>query len=146
GRMTTKKGPDYEDLTDQAISAMQANNSVGAIRVLQQAIQVDPSRATAYQLLGFAQLYGIKDINSAESSMKAAMERGGSAVFYVYHDHDGFFKTFCEGSFFVSKTGVSYKAKDGNHTFEAANSIIKEAGVNNLVGSQIGAFHLKLKD
>jgi hypothetical protein len=146
GRMTTKTGPDYDELTDQAIAAMQANNSAYAIRLLQQAAQMDSSRATAYQLLGFAELYGNKNISSAENSMRAAMDRGGSAVFYVYHDHDGFFNTFCEGSFFVSKSGVSYKAKDGNHTFEAPDSLIKEAAVNGFVGAQFGAFHLKLKD
>jgi hypothetical protein len=136
--------PDYDDLTDQAVSAIQANNSSHAIRLLQQAAALDSSKATAYQLLGFAQLYGNQDIISAERSMRAALERGGSAVFYVYHDHDGFFKTFCEGSMFVTKTAVTYKAKDGNHTFEAEDSKIKEAKLNGFVGSEYGAFHLKV--
>ena len=139
-------GPDYDELTDQAIAAMQANNANYAIGLLQQAAKMDASRPTAYQLLGFAELYGRRDLPSAENSMRAAMDRGGSAVFYVYHDHDGFFNTYCEGSFFVSKTGVSYKAKDGNHTFETQNSLIKEAALNGFVGSQFGSFHLKLKD
>ncbi|HMG37054.1 MAG TPA: hypothetical protein VKM94_24200 [Blastocatellia bacterium] len=147
GRMTgTRVGPDYDELTDQAIGAMQARNPNLAIRLLHQAAQMDSARPTAYQLLGFAQLYGEQNIVSAEQSMRAAMERGGSAVFYVYHDHDGVFKSWCEGSFFVGKTGVSYKAKDGNHTFEAQDSQIKEAAINGFVGSQYGAFHLKLKD
>jgi hypothetical protein len=146
GRMTTRTAPDYDELTDQAIAAMQANNSASAIRLLQQAAQLDSSRATAYQLLGFAELYGTRDINAAENSMQAAMQRGGSAVFYVYHDHDGFFNTYCEGSFFVSKSGVSYKAKDGNHTFQASDPDIREAAINGFVGAQIGAFHLKLRD
>ena len=111
--------PDYDDLTDQAIAAMQANNASHAIRLLQQAAAMDPSKPTAYGLLGFAQLYGNQDILSAERSMRAGLERGGGAAFRVYHDHDGFFNTFCQGSFFVNKTGVTFKADDGNHTFEA---------------------------
>lgn len=141
---TRNSGPDYDDLTDQAISAMQANNSNYAIRLLQQAASMDSSKPTAYQLLGFAQLYGNQDILSAERSMRAALDRGGSAVFYVYHDHDGFFRTYCEGSLFVTKPAVTYKAKDGNHTFEAQDTKIKEAKLNGFIGSEIGAFHLKV--
>jgi hypothetical protein len=136
--------PDYDDLTDQAIAAMQASNSSYAIRLLQQAASMDSSKPLAYQLLGFAQLYGNQDILSAERSMRAALERGGSAVFYVYHDHDGFFKTYCEGSLFVTRAAVTYKAKDGNHTFEAQDSKIKEAKLNGFFGSELGAFHLKV--
>lgn len=137
-------GPDYDDLTDQAISAMQANNTSYAIRLLQQAASLDSSKPTAYQLLGFAQLYGNHDILAAERSMRAALERGGSAVFYVYHDHDGVFRSFCEGSLFVTRNAVTYKAKDGNHTFAAEDAKIKEAKINGFVGSEYGAFHIKV--
>lgn len=137
-------GPDYDDLTDQAMFAMQTGKGVYSIQLLQQAIRLDSSRPVAYQLLGFAQLYGAFDIVSAEQSMRAAMERGGSAVFYVYHDHDGFFNSKCEGSFFVTNSGVSFKAKDGNHTFEAENASIKEAKINTLMGLRVGAFHVKV--
>jgi hypothetical protein len=137
-------GPDYDDLTDQAIAAMQANNSSHAIRLLQQAAAMDSSKPTAYQLLGFAQLYGSQDVLSAERSMRAALERGGGAAFRVYHDHDGFFQTFCQGSYFVTKTGVTFKADDGNHTFEAQDSNIKSTSINDFVGSQYGAFNLKV--
>jgi hypothetical protein len=137
-------GPDYDDLTDQAIAAMQANNSSHAIRLLQQAAAMDSSKPTAYQLLGFAQLYGSQDVLSAERSMRAALERGGGAAFRVYHDHDGFFTTFCQGSFFVTKTGVTFKADDGNHTFEAQDTTIKSASINDFVGSQYGAFNVKV--
>jgi hypothetical protein len=145
GRITPK-GPDYDELTDQAIAAMQANNANQAIGLLQRAAQMDATRPTAFQLLGFAQLYGPKDLVSAENAMRASMERGGSAAFYVYHDHDGMFNTWCEGSFFVNKSSVSFKAKDGNHTFDSPDSMIKEADVNGFVGVAYGAFHLKLKD
>ena len=137
-------GPSYDDLTDQAIAAMQASNHVAAMRLLQQAIAMDSSKPTAFQLLGFAQLYGSQDIISAERSMRAAVERNGNAVFRVFHDHDGFFRSYCQGSFFVTKSGVTFKADDGNHTFEAEDSMIKSTGINDFVGSQFGAFNLKV--
>ena len=137
-------GPNYDDLTDQALAAMQANNTYGAIRVLQQAVALDASKPQAYGLMGFAQLYGSKDIVAAERSMRAAIERGGGAPFRVYHDHDKFFNTFCQGSLFVSRTNVTFRADDGNHTFEARRPDIKEAKVNGFVGAQYGAYHLKV--
>jgi hypothetical protein len=137
-------GPDYDDLTDQAISAMQASNSAGAIRLLQKAVTMDAAKPTAYQLLGFAYLYGNKDITSAETNMRAALERSGVASFRVYHDHDGFFKTYCLGTFFVGRNGVTFKADDGNHTFEVEKLKIKEVELNDFVGSEYGAFHVKV--
>jgi hypothetical protein len=137
-------GPDYDDLTDKAVAAMQANNTNAAIRLLQQAVALDSSKPQAYGLLGFAQLYGSHDILAAERSMRAAIERGGGAPFRVYHDHDKFFNTFCQGSLFVSKSNVTFRADDGNHTFEATRQDIKEAKLNGFVGAQYGAFHLKV--
>jgi hypothetical protein len=140
----TKGGPDYEDLTDQAVTYMQSNNPRSAVQVLQQAVQMDRGRPTAYQLLGYTQLYLFQDVVSAEQAMRAAIERGGNAVFRVYHDHDGFFQTYCQGSFFVSKAGVTFKADDGNHTFAAEDTNIKDTGINGFVGSQFGAFNVKV--
>jgi hypothetical protein len=137
-------GPDYDELTDKAVAAMGANNHYVAINLLQQAINTDTSKPLAYGYLGFAQLYGSHDTVAAERSMRAAIERGGGAPFRVYHDHDGFFNTFCQGSLFVSKTTVTFKADDGNHTFAANRPDIKEAKPNGFVGSQYGAFHLKV--
>ncbi|MEW6127271.1 MAG: hypothetical protein AB1757_09545 [Acidobacteriota bacterium] len=136
--------PDYDDLTDQAISEMQSKRAASAIRLLEKAVGLEPANPTAYQLLGFAQLYGYQNIASAEQSMRAAMERGGAATFRVYHDHDGFFKTYCQGTFFVSKAGVTFKADDGKHTFEAFDTVIKESELNDFVGSEYGAFHIKV--
>ena len=137
-------GPDYDDLTDKAVAAMQANNANAAIRFLQQAVTIDSSRPQAYGLLGFAELYGTHDIVAAERSMRAAIERGGGAPFRVYHDHDRLFNTFCQGSLFVSKRNVTFRADDGNHTFEATRQDIKEAKLNGFVGAQFGAYHLKV--
>lgn len=139
-----KRGPDYDDLTDKATDAMQAENANGAIQLLQQAIQVDASKPTAYALLGVAQLYGRRNLGAAVAPMRSAIERGGAAVFRVYHDHDGAFTTHCQGSFFVTKSGVSFKADDGNDTFESDDANIKEAKLNALMGAAYGAFHVKL--
>lgn len=143
-RRAVPAGPDYDELTDKAVAAMQANNHYAAISLLQQAVNVDASKPQAYGLLGFAQLYGSHDALAAERSMRAAIERGGGAPFRVYHDHDGFFNKFCTGSLFVTKANVSFKADDGNHTFEANRGDIKEAKSNGFVGSQYGSFHLKV--
>ena len=137
-------GPDYDDLTDQAQTALSANQHVSAVRILQQAIKVDPSQSRAYQMLGKTQLYHNRDVVGAERTMRAAIEHGGEAVFEVFHDHDGFFRAYCKGSFFVSKGGVTFRADDGRHTFEANDSIIKEVRLNGFTGIEYGAFHVKV--
>ncbi len=150
------KRPDYDDLTDQAITAFKANNTDSALELLQKAIAMDPSKPTAYQLMGFVQLYGKGDITNAEKNMREAMQRGGSAVFQVKHDHSGNFRYSCEGSFFITKTDVTFKANDGKDTFEALDTNIKEIKTNSLVGGSrfgillggkgdVGAFHISPK-
>src|SRR5262249_22698629 len=57
-RPAAPAGPDYDELTDRAVAAMQANNHYAAITLLQQAVKVDGSKPQAFGLLGFAQLYG----------------------------------------------------------------------------------------
>lgn len=139
------EGPDYDDLTDRALASMKASDYNGAVRLLQQAVQLDATKPTAYQLLGINMLYAGQNFAAAEQAMRAAIERDGAAVFRVYHDHDGSFGSYCEGSFFVTKAGVSFKADDGNDTFEADDANIKEAKVNAFVGASYGAFHIKPK-
>lgn len=146
GSRPSSRGPDYDDLTDKATDALQAENADGAIRLLQQAIQVDGTKPAAYALLGVAQLYGKRNASAAAEPMRGAIQRGGAAVFRVYHDHSsGAFSQYCEGSFFITKSGVSFKADDGNDTFETDDGSIKEAKLNSLVGVNYGAFHIKLE-
>jgi len=135
--------PDYDDLIDRANSAVASQDFAGAIRYAQQAAQLDPQQPTAYSIIGTLALYYGQNVNTAEQAMRAAIERGGAAAFHVYHDHNGSFGDYCEGSFFITKTGVSFKANDGRDTFETADSNIKEAKVNAFVGSEVGAFHIK---
>ncbi|HWS88772.1 MAG TPA: hypothetical protein VN282_17490 [Pyrinomonadaceae bacterium] len=140
---TAPGAPDYDDLIDRANSAVSSQDFSGAIRYAQQAAQLDPQQPTAYSLIGTLALYYSQNVSTAEQAMRAAIERGGAAAFHVYHDHDGNFNSYCEGSFFVTKTGVSFKANDGRDTFDAEDSNIKEAKTNSWVGAQIGAFHVK---
>lgn len=136
-------GPDYDDYMDRVSSAWSAQDWNSAISAAQQAAQLDPARPQAYQLLGTMLLYSRNDFAGAEQAMRAAIERGGSAAFVVYHDHTGNFSNYCQGTFFVSKTGVSFKADNGVDTFETADANIKEAKTNSWVGSEFGAFHIK---
>ena len=135
--------PDYDSLMDQANSAYVSQDFNNAVRYAQQAAQLDAQRPEAWSLVGTMALYVAQNAQTAEQAMRAAIERGGAAAFHVYHDHNGSFGEYCEGSFFITKTGVSFKANDGRDTFDADDSNIKEAKVNGFVGSQFGAFHIK---
>jgi hypothetical protein len=139
-------GPDYDELMDQATSALDAKNWAYGINLLQRGIQMNPAKPTAYSLLEYAELYGNKNVMSASSAARGAIDRGGSAVFRVYHDHDGYFNSYCTGSFFVSKAGVTFKADNGVHTFEAHTQDIKESKPNGFVGIKFNAFHVKVGD
>lgn len=135
-------GPTYDDLIESAGNAYLSRNLNGAFNYVQQAVKLDEQNPTAYQMIG---LWALNEgqLPTAEQAMRAALERNGSAPFKVAHDHDGSFTNYCVGSFFVSKTGVSFVADDGRHTFEVADSNIKEVKKNGFVGVAIGAFHVK---
>jgi hypothetical protein len=147
---------DYDELTDEATAAFYARDAGRATQLLQQAIQISPSRPVAYQLLGFTQLYLQGNITEAERNMRRAIELGGSAAFKVFHDHaNGTFRDTCSGTLFVTRSNVTFKADDGAHTFEANDSDIGEIKTNKLVGGafgaifggagDVGAFHIKVK-
>ncbi|MET0622906.1 MAG: hypothetical protein ABW250_08000 [Pyrinomonadaceae bacterium] len=147
------RGPDYDDLTDQATAAYDARNAARATQLLTQAIQLDPGQPRAYQLLGFTQLYLQNNIAEAERNMRKAIELGGSASFRVFHDHaNGSFNQTCSGTLFVTRRNVTFKADDGRDTFEAEDSNVKEIKLNSLAGGafgmllggrDLGAFHIK---
>lgn len=143
GKTTAAGTPDYDDYIDRVSSSWSAQDWNSAIGYAQQAVQLDPAQPRAYQLLGTMLLYSRNDFAGAEQAMRAAIERGGSAAFIVYHDHTGNFSEYCQGTMFVTKTGVSFKADNGVDTFETEDANIKEAKTNGFVGSQLGAFHIK---
>jgi TPR repeat protein len=138
----------YEDLVDQATTALDKEQNEEAIKLLTQAVQMDAAKPTAYAFLGWAELYGKGNPAGAEPFMRQAIERGGAAIFRATHDHDGLFTltNTCKGSLFITKNEVTFKADDGGDTFEASDANIKEVKTNRLVGAQFGAFHLKLGD
>lgn len=157
GRAPVPRGADYDDLTDQATYAIDANDYARASQLLQQAIAINPSLPRSYQLLGFTELYLRGDLASAERNMRAAIERGGSAAFRVFHDHaNGSFKDTCSGSLFVTRTNVTFKADNGVDTFATLDTDINEIKTNKFVGrnplggllggiGELGAFHIKVK-
>lgn len=152
---TSRRGPDYDELTDQATAAYDARDVSRTTQLLQQAIQLNPQHPRAYQLLGFTQLYLQSNLGEAEKNMRKAIELGGSASFRVFHDHlNGTFNQTCAGTLFVTRTNVTFRADDGRDTFEAADGLIKEIKTNKvsggafgvLLGSKnIGAFHIKVR-
>lgn len=151
------RGTSYDDLIEQAMAAESARDGYRATRLLQQAISIDSSQPRAFQLLGYTQLYIEGNIMAAEPSMRAAIERGGSGVFRVLHNHLGDFNTYCTGSLFVTKSDVTFKADDGRDTFAVNNSDIKEIKMNRLggmmdrlvgtgSGNGNGSFHIRPKN
>ncbi|MFL6285176.1 MAG: tetratricopeptide repeat protein [Pyrinomonadaceae bacterium] len=150
-----RRGPDYDDLTDQATAAYYAKDASRASQLLQQAVALDPSQPRAYQLLGFTQLYLQNNIAAAEANMRKAIELGGSASFRVFHDHaNGSFNSTCSGTLFVTKSNITYKADDGADTFETEDTGIREIKTNNFAGGAFGvmlggkdrgAFHIKVR-
>jgi hypothetical protein len=144
GKNTATPGtPDYDDYIDHVSASISSQDWNSAMTYAQQAVQLDPSKPQAYQLLGTMLLYVRQDYAGAEQAMRASIERGGSAAFHVYHDHTGNFQEYCEGTLFVTKSGVTFKANNGADTFETEDSNIKEAKTNGFVGSALGAFHIK---
>jgi hypothetical protein len=149
------RGPDYDDLTDQATAAYDARNAALATRLLTQAIALDAAQPRAHQLLGFTRLYLQNDIEDAERHMRRALELGGSASFRVFHDHaNGSFKQTCAGTLFVTKSDVTFKADNGGDTFETEDVNIREIKTNNIAGGafgallggkDLGAFHIKVR-
>jgi tetratricopeptide (TPR) repeat protein len=140
----------YNDLIDLAISQYDVQkNSAASIATLKQAIALDPGQPRAYQQVGFAYLYGQKNFDEAENYMKQAIDRGGSAVFRVFHDHGALMTDTCSGSLFISKSAVRYESDNNVHTFETQDASIKNVKVQNSFVSAFnarrGAFKLELK-
>lgn len=113
--------PDYDELLDQALLSYQdRRNPIGAARYLQTAIKMNPGQAAAYQMLGFVNLYGLNNPVEAQKYMRQAIEKGGSAVFRVFHDDNGNFMRRCAGSLFISPESIRFESDDNVHTFETS--------------------------
>lgn len=137
--------PDYDDVFEQGLAAVRADDFDLAIRHFTTAASLQPTNPRAFSMLGMTYLYWRPDLAAAESNMRRAMALGGNAIFRVRHDHDGFFSTFCVGSLFISANDITFRADDGEHTFAATRDIIREVKLNSFVGSEYGAFHIKVR-
>jgi tetratricopeptide (TPR) repeat protein len=134
----------YTEVLNSGLEALKANDHNRAYGVFQQAIKFDPNNPGGYAYIGWMLLYTYKDFASAETSMRAAVDRGGAAQFGITHDHDGFFRTYCQGLLYIGKSRVSFVANDGAHSFDVEDAAVKEASLNNFVGNNFGGFHLKV--
>ncbi len=140
----------YDALVDKAVNEYDTQKNVAAsISTLQAAIALNAAESRAYQLLGFSYLYGQKNFAEAEKYMKLAIDRGGSAVFRVYHDHGALMTVVCNGSLFVARDTVRFESDDNIHTFETFDKDIKEVKMGNKFASVFnakqGSFKIVLK-
>ncbi len=71
-------------------------------------------------MLGYINLYGLKNLSQAEKYMREAIENGGSAVFRVFHDDNGNFMRRCSGSLYISPDRIRFESDDNIHTFETS--------------------------
>lgn len=121
GSKNGKTSADYNDLIDQAIYVFEdKNNPKDAVQFLETAVKVRPNDPAAYQMLGFINLYGLKNMRTAKKYMIESVSRGGSAVFRVYHDDNGDFTQRCTGSLYISPKNIRYESDNNIHTFETS--------------------------
>jgi hypothetical protein len=140
----------YDNLVDKAVEQYDKNkDTAGAIATLEQAVKSDPKEARAYQQLGFMYLYGQKNFVEAEKNMREAINRGGSAVFRVFHDHDSTFINTCQGSLFIAKDGIRFESDNNKHTFETSDANIRQIKMNSIFKTfykvKAGSFKVVLK-
>jgi tetratricopeptide (TPR) repeat protein len=109
----------YDDLLDQALySYKDQKNPKAAVRILENAVKINPANPAAYQMLGYIYLYELNNLPLAEKAMRESFMNGGSAVFRVYHDDNGKFTGRCTGSLYISENSLRFESDDNVHTFE----------------------------
>lgn len=140
----------YDGLIDKAVDLYDnKKDKQGALTSLQEAVKLDAGNARAYQLLGFMNLYGFSNFAEAERNMKESLARGGSAVFRVFHDHNGVFSDTCQGSLYVSNDTVRFESDNNVHTFQTADSDIQKIKTNSAFKrafqNKNGSFQIVLK-
>ncbi len=122
-----RSSADYDDLIDQAIYVFKdKNNPQDAVQFLQAAVKIKPDDPAAFQMLGFVNLYGLKNLPQAKKYMMESVKKGGSAVFRVFHDDNGDFTKRCVGSLYVSPDRIRYESDDNIHTFESSTHSISK--------------------
>ncbi len=147
----TKTVNNYQELLDKAIQQFDEQKDYSAsIKTLESAIASNPSKPRAYQLMGFAYMYGKHDFVRAEKFMRESLNRGGSAVFRVQHGHDVTFSYSCSGSLYINNQGVKYEDDSNEHTFDVKKSSITNVktlgGWGKLIRRKGGAFKISIRD
>jgi tetratricopeptide (TPR) repeat protein len=111
----------YDDLLEQAIYFYKdQKNPRGAVRILENAVKLNPASPAAYQMMGFIYLYELNNLALAEKSMRESFINGGSAVFRVFHDDNGKFTGRCTGSLYISQDNLRFESDENVHTFETS--------------------------
>jgi tetratricopeptide (TPR) repeat protein len=141
----------YESLISRAVNIYESErNAKEAIAVLNQAANLKPSESRAYQMLGYVNLYGLKNFKHAEEYMQKAINLGGSAVFRVRHAHDYTFSYSCIGSFYISRRSIRYEDDDNAHTFQVRDAdIVKIDTIGSWAGllkRRTGLFKVVIRD
>lgn len=144
----TTGGRDDDDLLDSTIST-DPRATQASIDSLLRSVKANPNQARAYQQLGYIYLYGQKNYTEAEKYFREAINRGGSAVFRVFHGHDAFMDQTCQGSLFIAKDSVRFESDNNVHTFETTDANIKKVGMSSfwksVIKTRSGTFKFSLK-
>lgn len=149
-RVGTPEPDPYQSLIDRAIQASQRGDVRNAYEFGRQAVQVDPDRASGWDILGFHELYFFSNPDRARRSFQEALQRGGPASFRLQHDHANLtFAQTCTGMLRIFSGEVIFES-DAGHNFRIARSRVKEAKMNRsgflkLPGVSPGDhFHIKI--
>lgn len=144
----------YQRRLQIARSEMNAGRTNHALDLLRELASEEPTRPEAYELMG--QIYYERgDFPRARQMMRQAIETGGQVKFSVTHDHMGGpnpvdsatrqWEVYCTGDLIITSSSLRFESSDSGDSFTVSRADIREAKVNITVGSQIGAFHIKIK-
>jgi tetratricopeptide (TPR) repeat protein len=141
----------YEGLISRAINLYESErNADEALEILNKAVELEPNKSRAYQMLGYINLYGLKDFKKAEGFMRKAINLGGSAVFRVKHAHDYNFLNSCSGSFYISQNSIRFEDDENIDTFQVKDSDIVKIETSGKWSSLLklkgGTFSLQIRD
>jgi hypothetical protein len=150
--VSTPLSGDYKTLMQQAGELDNKHSYPEELRVLDQAIKVDPKRWEAYDLKAQIYLYNLQKFPEAKENFEASLARGGNATFHVLHDHGaGNFTSKSAGWLYVTRSTVEYKASDGSmDKFNAKRGEITDVGSTKPFGAAKGpqidhhAFHMRI--
>jgi hypothetical protein len=144
----------YEKRLQVARNYTTTGNTGQAVSVLQGLVAEAPNRFEAYEMLGNI-YYNQNQFSQAREMMRQAIQRGGRAEFSVTHDHVGGpspvdltnkeWRDYCRGELIITSGRLQFRTSVPNDEFSVSKEYIREAKMNAMVGSQIAAFHIKLK-